>query len=191
MKRLLLILILTFSFQTLTKADDIRDFQIEGMSIGDSALDFFSIDELNNSLDKMFYKNKEFKYYFLDYPKSKEYEYIQITVKPNDLDFEIYSVSGHIIYKENINNCKKKLELVNKEINSFFDTEPKKNKGKHWMDKSGQSTYTRILYEFNNGFAKLLCYDMSKEFEEKGKNDRFALTLISREFQEWIGKNKN
>ena len=42
MKRLLLILILTFSFQSWTKADDIRDFEIEGMSIGDSALDFFS-----------------------------------------------------------------------------------------------------------------------------------------------------
>ena len=36
MKRLLIILILTLSFQTLTKADDIRDFEIEGMSIGDS-----------------------------------------------------------------------------------------------------------------------------------------------------------
>ena len=42
MKRLLLILILTFSFQTLTKADDIRDFEIEGMSIGDSLLDYFT-----------------------------------------------------------------------------------------------------------------------------------------------------
>ena len=40
MKRLLLILILTFSFQTLTKADEIRDFEIEGISIGDSLLDF-------------------------------------------------------------------------------------------------------------------------------------------------------
>jgi len=42
MKRLLLILILTFSFQTWTKADDIRDFQIEGMSVGDSLLDYFN-----------------------------------------------------------------------------------------------------------------------------------------------------
>ena len=42
MKRLLLILILTFSFQSLIKADDIRDFQIEGMSIGDSLVDHFS-----------------------------------------------------------------------------------------------------------------------------------------------------
>ena len=38
MKRLLLILILTLSFQTLSKADDIRDFEIEGISVGDSLL---------------------------------------------------------------------------------------------------------------------------------------------------------
>ena len=38
MNRLILILILTFSFQNLTKADDIRDFEIEGISLNDSAL---------------------------------------------------------------------------------------------------------------------------------------------------------
>ena len=48
--KLLLILILTFSFQTLSKADDIRDFQIEGMSIGDSALDFTSINEIKRTI---------------------------------------------------------------------------------------------------------------------------------------------
>ena len=42
MKRLLLIFILTFSFQSWTKADDIRDFEIEGISVGDSALDYFT-----------------------------------------------------------------------------------------------------------------------------------------------------
>ena len=42
MRNFLLILILTFSFQSLVKADDIRDFEIEGMSIGDSLLDFFT-----------------------------------------------------------------------------------------------------------------------------------------------------
>ena len=54
MKRLLLILILTFSFQTLTKADDIRDFEIGGMSIGDSLLKFMSVDEINNNTFKNF-----------------------------------------------------------------------------------------------------------------------------------------
>jgi hypothetical protein len=42
MKRLLPILILTLSFQTWPKADDIRDFQIERMSIEYSLLDYFT-----------------------------------------------------------------------------------------------------------------------------------------------------
>ena len=60
MKRLLLILILTFSFQSLTKADDIRDFEIEGMSIGDSLLDHMSEVEINNSILKSKYKDSSF-----------------------------------------------------------------------------------------------------------------------------------
>ena len=52
MKRLLLILIFTFSFQTLTKADDIRDFEIEGISIGDSLLDNYSEEKINEQLSK-------------------------------------------------------------------------------------------------------------------------------------------
>ena len=52
MKRLSLYLFLIlFTLQTPSWADDIRDFQIEGMSIGDSALDYFSESDLK--------KNKE------------------------------------------------------------------------------------------------------------------------------------
>ena len=42
MRVLLIILILLFNLQSLTKADDIRDFEIEGISIGDSLLDHFN-----------------------------------------------------------------------------------------------------------------------------------------------------
>ena len=38
-----------FSFQTLTKADDIRDFQIEGISIGDRALTYNAKQELDKA----------------------------------------------------------------------------------------------------------------------------------------------
>ena len=65
MKRLLLILILTFSFQSFVKAEDIRDFQIEEMSIGDSLLDHFTEEEINKSLIN-------------DYPNSDKYKRVQI-----------------------------------------------------------------------------------------------------------------
>ena len=40
MKRLLLILILTLTFQSWTIADEITEFEIEGMSVGESALKY-------------------------------------------------------------------------------------------------------------------------------------------------------
>ena len=61
MKRLLLILILTLSFQSWAKADDIRDFEIEGISIGDSLLDFYSEEKiLNKKKGGFLYPNKRY-----------------------------------------------------------------------------------------------------------------------------------
>ena len=63
MKKLLLILILTFSFQTLVKADDVEDFQIEGMSIGESLLNYMDeniIIEKINSKSASYYPNRSF-----------------------------------------------------------------------------------------------------------------------------------
>ena len=41
-KIFLVIIFVLFNFQSLTKADDISDFQIEGMSVGDSLLNFYN-----------------------------------------------------------------------------------------------------------------------------------------------------
>ena len=41
MRVFLTVLILIFSLQSWTKADDIRDFEIEGISIGESLLKYF------------------------------------------------------------------------------------------------------------------------------------------------------
>ena len=49
MKKIFFLIILVFSFQTLSLADNIRYFQIEGMKIGDSALDYFSESQLENN----------------------------------------------------------------------------------------------------------------------------------------------
>jgi len=46
MNRLLLILVLMFSFQSFTKADDIRDFEIDGLSLGESLLKFYDKKDL-------------------------------------------------------------------------------------------------------------------------------------------------
>ena len=42
--------LILFSFSAPSFADDIRDFQIEGMSVGDSLLDYFNEEEINNNI---------------------------------------------------------------------------------------------------------------------------------------------
>ena len=53
------VLIFIFSLQSWTKADDIRDFQIEGISVGDSLLKFVDKNTILSSR-KYTYKDNEF-----------------------------------------------------------------------------------------------------------------------------------
>ena len=46
MRVFIAVLVLIFSLQSFTKAEDISDFEIEGISIGDSALEFFDKKEI-------------------------------------------------------------------------------------------------------------------------------------------------
>ena len=59
MRAFITIFILIFSLQSWTNADDIRDFEIEGMSIGDSLLDYFTKSEIKKSPKSKQYKNKK------------------------------------------------------------------------------------------------------------------------------------
>ena len=49
--------------------------------------------------------------------------------------------------------------------------------GKHPTDISGKSTYKRVFIFNNNDYAEIVCYDMSKKFEEEGKYDRLVVSL--------------
>ena len=186
MKNLLPILILILTLQTSTLADDIRDFQIEGMSIGDSALDFFTKDELNNSFEIYNYKKNKFRYYFLSYSKAKDYEYLQITTKPKDKNFIIFGVQGHIFYENNIKDCYKKMNSVKEDIDEVLGRKAEKDLGKHPVDKTGKSKFTRFTYYLSNGNAEIICYDMSNKLEKKGKYDRFAINLDSEELKKFL-----
>ena len=83
-KRLLLILILTLSFQTLTKADDIRDFLIEEMGIGDSLINFVNKDEINDKMITNYPGSNKFNRF---HKKFSQYEHVQFHFKTDDKNF--------------------------------------------------------------------------------------------------------
>ena len=87
MKKLLLIFILATSFQTLVKANDIRDFEIEGISVGDSLLNFFSKKEINDNLKEVNYTSDSyllFEIYKADH-QLDQYDALMIHFKKNAL----------------------------------------------------------------------------------------------------------
>ena len=105
MKRLLFILILIIIFQSLTKADDVNEIQIDGMSIGDSALDYFTKSEIK-SRTKTIYPGDD-KFYKIQFgSKNDTYEKIGFHLKKNDNKFIIYGLTGRTVM--GFNECSEK-----------------------------------------------------------------------------------
>ena len=189
MRRLLLILILTFSFQNLTKADDIRDFQIEGMSIGDSLLDYFSEEEIKKKSRKpnAAKKSKFLQAFFR--VESNNFETIAINYKDDDNQYRIHQISGRIEYLTNIEDCYEKMDEITKKVRALFINikENKKNKSKYRGDKSGKSYKTQVsLLTSDNGRINITCYDFSKTMKW---SDGLSVSVAS---EEWglFQKNK-
>ena len=188
MKRLLLILILTFSFQTLTKADDISEFQIEGMSIGDSLLDYFTKKEIRIKRKyRIKYPNsKKFTAITFDEdPKLKVYDSIQANVKTNDKKYIIYSISGISYFDNNISKCKEQMKLISKELIKIFPNASNINKTKkHEYDKSGKSLIHQSIFDMDSGAeARVECYDWSKKMSKKHNlDDQLIVSILGENF---------
>jgi len=135
MKRLLLILILTLSFQSWTKADEINEISIEGISVGESALKYFSKQDIkNNSWD--YYKNKKFTpVQNKGFSFFKQYDAVDFDFKTNDKGYLIYSLSGVIFFKkEDIKKCFKMMNEIDIEISKVLQSFKRKTMIKVFID---------------------------------------------------------
>ena len=101
----LLLILLNLSFQSWIKADDIRELEIEGISIGDSALDFFSKDIINQN--SSFYPNSKKFFRTTLILDNNEFNSVQMHIK-NDNEYIIYAIAGLIYFQQN--DPKKKCE---------------------------------------------------------------------------------
>jgi hypothetical protein len=188
MKRLLLILILTFSFQSLIKADDISDFQIEGMSIGDSLLNFFSKKKINDNLKNVNYPSDKyllFEIYKVDH-QLNQYDALMVHFKKDDKKYIVYSVSGVMEFADNIQGCSLKKKEIDLELLKLFKNLERKDYGFNISksDKSGKSSFSEIEYKFpSKDEITIQCYDWSKKI---GYMDHLRLSLKHKEFSNWI-----
>ena len=122
MRIFLAAIVLIFSLQSWAKADDIKDFELEGMSIGDSLLKYFSEKEIIKELKDQ-YKFKNDKYTVIEFYKAsfyKTYDSIQIAFKKNDIKYKIVALEGMIFYFDDIQKCKDKVKEVEFELTETF-----------------------------------------------------------------------
>ena len=183
MRIFLAFIILIFSLQSSTNADDIRDFEIEGISIGDSALDFFSQDKLktNEIKDINLIDTKYLKSCFNDY--GNIYDRICISYIKNIIE----SIQGQIIFKkENTEMCKIKQNVVDQELSSTFKNQDRKDWGELKLqslkDIQPNSYYHPITYTFeDNSRVQIACYYLEN-------TTRLKVLIYNKDYRKIIGK---
>ena len=183
MKILLSILILIFSHISIIKADDIRDFQIEGMSIGDSLLDFYKIEKINSAPKAYYPKSK--KQYLTEFSdKLKTYDVVAVHIKENDKQFKITSIKGVIFYNKKLKKCKKKMKEVELDISKSLNIEKKLYEEKEYPDKSGKGYITE--FEIGKDSLRIWCVDFYKKAEKSGSKDNLSVSIEPYEFSKWL-----
>ena len=191
MRIFLVLLILIFGTQSLSRANDIREFEIEGISIGDSLLDFMNLkkieEKINSYSDKGYiYKSK--KYYALTFDRSEFnsnfelYDQVQFHFKDKDNSFTIESIAGIKLYKNNIDQCYSFLKLREKEADEMFS-----NFEKTESNRSNEGKIKKLLgyfYELpDKSTIYIACEDWTKE---SNIPDGFVAVLNTSAHQNWI-----
>ena len=106
MRIFLSILIIIFGLQSWTQANYINDFEIEGMSIGDSALNYFTESKIRKN-SKDYYNNKKYtpvENNNVDFFKT--YDAVDFNFKTGDKKYIFESLSG-VIFTKNIKTTNK------------------------------------------------------------------------------------
>tara|TARA_B100000315_G_scaffold260565_1_gene323000 strand:- start:7300 stop:7884 length:585 start_codon:yes stop_codon:yes gene_type:complete len=191
MRIFLSVLVLIFSFQSWTKADDIRDFEIEGMSIGYSLLNIFSKKEIE-SIEPTYYPNSR---KFHDIPivshKFKDYDQVTFGLKRDDGKYIVYSLAGDLYYENDFQNCMKKKEEILKEVSSLL-TKQKRSDYRHVYtevdDGKSFSEITDFIFK-DKSRLRIYCTDWTLETERKREFlDMLSVNAVSNEYLIWLDK---
>ena len=204
MKKLLTVLFsLFFLISPSVFADDISDFQIEGMSIGDSLLDYMTEDEILEEIeitkDYYLHLNEPYKYaevYFLK--DLKTYSAIAFLVKNNqtnkyisnkDEKYTILSIRGRINYIEDFDGCLQKRNEISEVISKMFlNVTKSKEISTYNADPSGDSIFDSVFFEFDSGDQiDAYCTNLEETFRIKKKwGEGLSVFITSFEVGNWL-----
>ena len=189
MKKFLVILILVLGLQTSSQADDIRNFQIEGMAVGDPLLDYITEEEFNDK-PKYIYDNKKYIAIIISKSSFEIYDEVQIVYESKDKI--IHNIEAFINYEHNIKDCYKKKDEIALQLTEYFKNQTEKiweqNDRNYQGDKYNQSKFSAVNFDFyGGGGVRVLCYDMGEKIsKEEGWLDALAVSINSIEFDKYL-----
>ena len=186
MRKLLAIIVLGLCLITPSQAEDITDFQIGGISIGDSLNNFFNEKDISKAIDESLKDRKYLTKTFYNV-NSKIYKALQISYKANDKKKIIVSVVGVKSYPNNINECKKQMSIIESELTNMFPSAIKKNWGKY-NSTDNKGHYFPITFDLKDGsVAMVSCHDWNSE---SGIEDNLKVSLFESKYSRYV-KSKN
>mgnify|MGYP001441363569 CR=1 FL=1 len=187
MRLFIVVLFLIFNLHSLSKADDIKDFEIEGMTLYQSALEYFSKSKIKNS-EEDYYNNKKYTTATISSPEFTVYQDVQISYKTNDKNFVLLDISG-IVDKE-YNSCLKEIKTISEDFDKMFPDAKYERlyEYSHSNDKSGESKISDMFWKFDDGDLILLaCYNWNTKYgKKKGYADELRVTISSKEFDDFL-----
>ena len=184
MRVFIAVLVLIFSFQSWTKADDISDFEIEGMSIGDSLLDYFTEDEIKKALTETELQG-ESRYYF----ESNLLVYDRLRIYVLNKNNKIVSITGENFIKyEKCLNLQKEIII---EFNNLFDLSSAQigelSDFVTVNDPTGKSFFTDYsIYFKNDDVVYIRCFNYTEESE---MGDRMEVAVVLKVHRDIIKKS--
>ena len=184
--------LILFSFSASSFAEDISEFQIEGISIGDSLLDHLSKEEIITEIErtKFVYNHltDEFGEVYLR-GNFDTYDRLSFFVKPKDKHYTIYSVYGSISYDDKLEQCFAKQKEIEKEFSSMYKN-AKKRKGtfKFDWDPTGESVTHNIIFLCDSGDSiEVNCTKYKKSLKiENGWKDSLQVIISTKEIFDWF-----
>jgi len=205
MKKIFALIIWILTFQTQSLTDDIQYLKIEGMSIGDSALDYYSKSQLEDN--EQGWHNYSYNEYSTSYMPGKGiYNWFLVSYKNDDYNFIIEGLVGGLEKSDYDNKeCNNKLDVVALNISELFkNTEQEEKKfyelaadAAQTYPFTGKSTVTSLSFNFLDGAKIILaCYDIDKEAKRNEsflksilkQNDSFRIDVRSSGFVNFLEK---
>ena len=186
-----------FSFSAPSFADDISEYQIEGISIGDSLLDHLSKEEIITQIESnksaYDYLTDEFGEVYL-VGKFEIYDLLAFKVKPNDNNYIIYSIKGSISYDDKLEQCFAKQKEIVKEFSLLYKNARKVEKTFEFpWDPTGKSKTYSIHFIFDSGDEiKVACTQYEKSLKIKNNwADSLQIVIANKEVIAWMRKHIN